>query len=159
VTAAQPRPEIARASAALVRAVTQLGTVSAQTKELCALMVAWLNGCDRCVSAHTAYAARLGVKPEKLEALSDYAHNPLFDERQRAALSAAVALTREPRALPPAVSDALRAHFDEGEIYEILSAIGVANYLTRVNNALADDAVEVPCVPPPGTIEPERDPA
>lgn len=143
----QPRPEIARASAALLRAIVQDGTVSRETKELCGLMVAWLNGCDRCVSSHAAYAQRLGVAKEKLDALFDYARNDAFDESQRAALAAAVALTREPRALPPAVREALQKHFDEGEIYEILNAIGVSNYLTRVNNALANDAADVECVP------------
>lgn len=110
-------------------------------------MVAWLNGCDRCVSAHAAYARRLGVAREKLDALFDYARNAAFDEPQRAALAAAVALTREPRALPPAVREALQQHYDADEIYEVVSAIGIANYLTRVNNALADDAVSVECVP------------
>ncbi len=110
-------------------------------------MVAWLNGCDRCVSAHAAYAQRLGVAQEKLDALFDYARNDTFDEPQRAALAAAVALTREPRALPPAVREQLQRQYDDDEIYEILSAIGVANYLTRVNNALADDAVSVECAP------------
>lgn len=110
-------------------------------------MVAWLNGCDRCVSAHSAYAQRLGVAKGKLDALFDYARNDAFDESQRAALAAAVALTREPRALPPAVREALQQHYDADEIYEIVSAIGVANYLTRVNNAVADDAVTVECAP------------
>lgn len=143
----RPRQQIARASAALLRAVVQHGSVSRETKELCGLMVAWLNGCDRCVSAHTAYAQRLGVAKEKLEALFDYARNDAFDEPQRAALAAAVALTREPRALPPAVREQLQQHYSADEIYEILSAIGVANYLTRVNNALANDAVSVECTP------------
>ena len=141
------RPQIARASAALLRAIVQEGTVSSETKELCGLMVAWLNGCNRCASAHVAYAQRLGVSKQKLDALFDYARDESFDDSQRAALAAAVALTREPRALPPAVRLQLQQHYDEGEIYELLNAIGVANYLTRVNNALADDAVDVECAP------------
>lgn len=141
------RTRIARASAALQRAIVQEGTVSRETKELCGLMVAWLNGCDRCVSAHVAYAQRLGVPKDKLDALFDYARNDAFDESQRAALAAAVALTREPRALPPAVREQLQRYYNDDEIFEILNAVGVANYLTRVNNALAEDGVSIDCVP------------
>jgi AhpD family alkylhydroperoxidase len=139
---------IARASAALLRAVVEEGSVARETKELCGLMVAWLNGCDRCVSSHQAYARRLGVPREKLDALFDYARDDAFDDAQRAALSAAVALTREPRALPPPVREALERHYVADQVFEILSAIGAANYLTRVNNALAEAGPEVPCAPP-----------
>jgi AhpD family alkylhydroperoxidase len=110
-------------------------------------MVSWLNGCERCVAAHAAYAKKLGVETAKLEALFDYARSDRFDDAQRAALAAAVAITREPRALPSALRDRLSHHYDAGQIYELLSAIGVANYLTRVNNALADEALDVSCVP------------
>ncbi len=115
-------------------------------------MVAWLNGCDRCVSSHQAYAQRLGVSREKLDALFDYARDDAFDDAQRAALSAAVALTREPRALPPAVREALERHYDADQVFEVLSAIGAANYLTRVNNALADTDAPIPCSPPDGGL-------
>lgn len=89
-----------------------------------------------------------GVSREKLDALFDYACDDAFDEGQRAALSATVALTREPRALPPSVREVLELHFDADQVFEILSAIGAANYLTRVNNALADEVSAIACVPP-----------
>jgi alkylhydroperoxidase family enzyme len=38
--------------------------------------------------------------------------------------------------LPPAVRAGLEAHYDAGEIAEILCAIGALNYLNRVSNAL-----------------------
>jgi AhpD family alkylhydroperoxidase len=156
VSQAGPRPEIARASAALIRAVSQTGTVSPETKELCGLMVSWLNGCERCVAAHAAYAKKLGVEAAKLEALFDYARSDRFDGAQRAALAAAVAITREPRALPPSLRDRLRQHFDAGQIYELLSAIGVANYLTRVDNALSDATLDASCVPVKQTVPAEN---
>lgn len=132
-----------------MRAVVEEGTVARETKELCGLMVAWLNGCDRCVSSYESYAQRLGVARDKLDALLDYARSDAFDEPQRAALAAAVALTREPRALPPAVREALERQYDPEQIFEILSSIGIANYLTRVNNGLAEDTPAVPCTPGP----------
>lgn len=130
------RPEIARTGAAHVRAVMESGTVPRRTKELCALMVSWLNACEHCVSAHSDYALELGVAKAQLDALFDYNRSPEFSDAERAALSASVALTREPRALPPAVREALEAHYDEGQRVEIVSAIGLFNYLNRTSNAL-----------------------
>lgn len=130
------RPEIARTGAAHVRAVMDGGTVPRRTKELCALMVSWLNACEHCVSAHSDYAIELGVPQAQLDTLFDYTRSTEFDDAERAALSAAVALTREPRALPPAVRSALEAHYDEGQRVEIVSAIGLFNYLNRSSNAL-----------------------
>jgi AhpD family alkylhydroperoxidase len=129
--------EIARTEAAHVRAVMEGGTAPRRTKELCALMVSWLNACEHCVSAHSDYARELGVPEAQLEELFDYARSDAFDDAERAALSAAVALTREPRALPPAVRAALEAHYDEQQRVEIIAAIGLYNYLNRRSNALA----------------------
>ena len=38
--------------------------------------------------------------------------------------------------IPDAEFDSLRQHFDEGEIVELLAAIGLFNYFNRFNNAL-----------------------
>ncbi len=137
------RPEISRSLAEHVRAVTQGGTVSRRTKELCALMVSWLNACIVCAKSHEALARHLGIEQATLDALEDYARSPLFTEAERAAIGASIALTREPRALPPAVRDALDAHYAPGEVSEIVAVIGLYNYLNRLNNALVEATPEI----------------
>jgi AhpD family alkylhydroperoxidase len=129
------RPELART---LARHVAELneGTVPRRTKELCALMVSWLNACENCTQAHAEMARSLGVDKATLDDLENYARSERFSPAERAALAATVALTREPRALPPAVRADLEAHFDAGEIVEIVAAIGLTNYLSRASNAL-----------------------
>ncbi len=129
------RPQLARTLARHVAAVDD-GSVPRRTKELVALMVAWLNACERCARAHGEIARELGVSGAALEALGDFAESPQFTPAERAALSAAVALTREPRALPAPVSEELERFYDAGEIVEIVAAIGLHNYLTRASNAL-----------------------
>ncbi|MFN2527732.1 MAG: carboxymuconolactone decarboxylase family protein [Candidatus Baltobacteraceae bacterium] len=79
---------------------------------------------------------RLGVEQAMLDELWDFARNPKFTDAERAALAAAVAITREPRGLPEPVWQDLRNHFDDGEIVEILCAVGLFNYFNRLNNAL-----------------------
>jgi AhpD family alkylhydroperoxidase len=134
------RPQIARTLAAHLRSLNDDGTVPARTKELIALMVGWLNACDYCTCVHEEIALKLGIETQTLAELGDFHRSERFTDAERAALTATVALTREPRALPPPVLEQLREHYDEGEIVEILSAIGVNNYVSRLSNALALEA-------------------
>ena len=135
VGALSQRPELARSLAAHIRAFEE-GVMPARTRELVALMVGWLNACDYCTCVHEEYARNLGIDTAALESLGDFARSEHFSDAERAALSATVALTREPRALPPPLWDALRAHYDEGACVEIIGWIGFNNYLSRVSNAL-----------------------
>lgn len=136
------RPEIARSLAAHLRELGG-GSVPPRTKELIALMVGWLNACDYCTCVHEEIAQKLGIDAETLSSLGDFARSPHFTAAERAALSATVALTREPRALPPPVWDELRANFDEGECVEVLASIGLQNYVSRMSNALGLHAENV----------------
>jgi len=71
-----------------------------------------------------------------LDELWDYARSERLTLAERAALAAAVTMTREPRAMPETVWKELRQHFDDGQIVEIICTIGLFNYFNRVNNAL-----------------------
>ena len=73
---------------------------------------------------------------ETLDSLWDYANSDKFSAPEKAALAAAVSITREPRALPETIWGPLREHFDDGQIVEIICTIGLFNYFNRVNNAL-----------------------
>jgi AhpD family alkylhydroperoxidase len=129
------RPGLARTLARHAAEINE-GTVPLRTKELCALMVSWLNACENCTKAHAEMAQSLGVDRATLDDLTNYARSERFSPAERAALAAAVAVTREPRALPPAVREALEEHYDAGEIVEIIAAIGLTNYLSRASNVL-----------------------
>jgi AhpD family alkylhydroperoxidase len=129
------RPHVARSLARHIAALDE-GAVPRRTKELCALMVAWLNACENCAKTHAEVAQQLGVDAATLGELGEFARSVRFVPAERAALAAAVALTREPRALPQAVREQLEQHFDAGEIVEIVAVIGLHNYLTRASNAL-----------------------
>jgi AhpD family alkylhydroperoxidase len=130
------RPEIAAATAEHLRVVMQCGTVPAGTKALCAAMVSAVNFCEPALIAYRREARAAGVSVEMLNALWDFARSDRFSNAQKAALSAAVSLTREPRALPDTIWNQLRAEYGDGEIVEVLSVIAVVNALNRVSNAL-----------------------
>ena len=137
------RPELARTLARHLGELSQSGTVPRRTKELVALMVSWLNVCVACAKSHEALARHLGVDEATLAELEDYTRSDRFTGAERAALSAAVALTREPRALPPAVRAGLREYYDDGECVEIVATIGAYNYVSRLSNALLDATPEM----------------
>ena len=106
-------------------------------------MVSWLNACVACAKSHEALARHVGVDQQTLDELENYARSDRFTDAERAALSAAIALTREPRALPPAVRDALRAHYGDGEVSEIIAVVGLYNYVNRLHNALIEPTPEM----------------
>ncbi len=130
------RPEIASATAEHVRVVMHHGTVPAATKALCAAMVSAINFCEPALIAYRREARAAGVTVEMLNGLWDFARSDLFSAGQKAALSAAVSLTREARGLPDTIWSQLRAQYGDGEIVEILCAIALVNALNRVSNAL-----------------------
>lgn len=132
----EAQPEVAQSAAEHLRTLFYGGTVSRATKALCAAMVSAVNFCEPALIAFRREARSAGVTIDMLNALWDFARSDLFDGGQKAALSAAVALTREPRGLPDAVWNQLRGEFDDGAIVEILALIGMVNSLNRMSNAL-----------------------
>ncbi|HET7814010.1 MAG TPA: hypothetical protein VFL13_06525 [Candidatus Baltobacteraceae bacterium] len=118
-------------------AVMNGGRVPELTKTLCAALVAGLNYCTPALIEHRKRARELGADAEMLTQLWDSARSERYDAAQRAALAAAISLTREPRAMPPAVREMLESHYDAEQMYELLSAIALENYRNRMDNALA----------------------
>lgn len=141
------QPQIVRSLAEHIRTLTQTGALPARTKELCAIMVSWLNACVVCAKSHEALARHVGVDQATLDELENYATSEKFSEAERAALSCAISLTREPRALPPAVGEALRANYSDGEISEIVAVVGLYNYVNRLNNTLVEATPGIGCEP------------
>ena len=89
------------------------------------------------MDVHGALAKRLGVDEATLHDLSNYATSSRFSGVERAALAAAVALTREPRALPEHLREAIEESANRDGFEEIVATIGLFNYLTRLHNGCA----------------------
>ena len=63
-------------------------------------------------------------------------HRQLFTERELAALRFAEIMTTGAREVDEALWDELQAHFDDGEIVEIATVIGLFNFFNRFADAL-----------------------
>jgi alkylhydroperoxidase family enzyme len=89
------------------------------------------------MSVHTALARQLGVTEELLDALYHIdTHRHLFTARELAALRFAEIMTTSGRDVDEALWDVLQAHFDDGEIVELASVIGLFNFFNRYADAL-----------------------
>jgi alkylhydroperoxidase family enzyme len=95
-------------------------------------------------------AKRLGVSEELLDAMYHIdEHAQMFTPAERAALSLAERLTTDPHGVDEEVWAMLRAHFDEGQIVELVALVGLFNYFNRFNEAL-----QVEITPPGPQTEP-----
>lgn len=142
----QRRPAIAKAFIQLNMAVMQNhGRVSSALKRLIGYIASTAAGCNYC-QAHTIRAAeRYGAEAEKLAHAWEYASHPAFSPAERAALDFARAASVIPNQTNAEIASALHAHWDDGEIVEILGVIALFGYLNRWNDSMAT-ALEDPAI-------------
>ena len=89
------------------------------------------------MNAHTALARQLGVAEELLDALYHIdEHRHLFSERELVAIRFAEIATTSARDVDEALWDELQAHFDDGQLVELTSVIGLFNFFNRYADAL-----------------------
>ncbi len=81
-------------------------------------------------------ARRHGWSEEQLNDLANFRHRSDFTDAEKAAIELAERTTIDSNRVDDAFWNELRKHYDEGEIIELLAAIGLFNYFNRLNNAL-----------------------
>jgi uncharacterized peroxidase-related enzyme len=130
------RPEIFSTMQAHFAAVLSTGTVPAKLKELMIVRTSQVNETPYCLASHTILAKNLGWTDEQLAHLADWPRREDFTPAEKAALRLAEVVTRDANALTDEQFAELRQFYSEGEIVELLCAIGLFNYFNRFNNAL-----------------------
>jgi alkylhydroperoxidase family enzyme len=81
-------------------------------------------------------ARRHGWSDDQICNLADFRNRSDFTEAEKAALDLSERVTRDPHEVDDDFWAELRRHYDEGEIIELLAAIGLFNYFNRFNDAL-----------------------
>ncbi len=81
-------------------------------------------------------ARRHGWNNDQIENLADFRNRADFTEAEKAAIELAERVTGDPHEVDDEFWAELRRHYDEGEIIELLAAIGLFNYFNRFNDAL-----------------------
>ena len=80
--------------------------------------------------------SQAGLSEEKIIALDDWANSDAFDERERAALAYADAITLSDRDVDDALFARLAALFEPDAIIELTAAIAWENASSKFNRAL-----------------------
>lgn len=130
------RPEIFATMQAHFAAVLRTGTVPVRLKELIIVRTSQLNQTPYCLASHTRLAKNLGWSDDQLTNLAEWPRRDDFTSAEKAALRLAETVTRDAHAVTDEQFAELRTYYSEGEIVELLCAIGLFNYFNRFNDAL-----------------------
>ncbi|MCB2127801.1 MAG: carboxymuconolactone decarboxylase family protein [Rhodobacteraceae bacterium] len=139
------RPELARAFTNLnIAAMTCHGAVTAEFKRLLGYVTSFVSGCMYC-QAHTILGSeRFGASEERLNSIWDFERSAHFSEAEKAALAFAHAAAQVPNAVTPEISERLKAHWDDGDIVEIMGVIALFGYLNRWNDSMGSALEDLP---------------
>jgi len=143
----QRRPAISKAFINLNKAVmANEGRVTSALKRLIAWVSSNATGCRYCQAHAIRAAERYGAEQAQLDNVWEYKTHPAFSVAERAALDFSLAASMVPNAVDANIKTALYAHWNEGEIVEMLGVISLFGYLNRWNDSmgtiLEEDAIE-----------------
>lgn len=125
-------PEAVTAMLGLEQYVRQCG-IERPLIELVKLRASQINGCAYCVDMHTKDARAAGENEQRLYAVAVWHEVPFFNERERAALAWAEAVTEiSERHVPDDIYDEVKKHFTEKELVDLTMAIIAINGWNRL---------------------------
>jgi AhpD family alkylhydroperoxidase len=102
-------------------------------------------GCSYC-QAHTSHQAHgMGVAEQKYTQILQYETSAAFDAAERAVIALAFAAAAVPNESSPEHFSALREHFSERQIVQIVAVISLFGFLNRWNDTMATQ-LEQPAV-------------
>src|SRR5437870_10562635 len=141
----QRKPKMVKAWAQMSAAVWDPESkVDRGFKRLIAHVASRAAGCQYCM-AHTAGGAmHFGVDEAKVAAIWDYQTSPLYSEAERTALDVAVAAGSVPNAVTDEMFTALRKHWTEEQIVEIVGVIATFGFLNRWNDTMGTPLEDEP---------------
>jgi uncharacterized peroxidase-related enzyme len=138
------RPEILRAFSDLITQIWRTGTLPIELKPLLAVVSSQAAGCRYCQAHEAVDARKRGVDADKIAAVWEFETSPLFSEAERSALRLARDASLQPNLATSEHFGALREHYSEGEIVEIMAVISLFGFLNRWNDTMATQLEEEP---------------
>jgi AhpD family alkylhydroperoxidase len=116
-----------------VEAYLHKTTLGPQLIELVKMRASQINGCAYCLDMHSKVLRKGGESEQRIYLLNGWRESPLYTPRERAALAWTEALTRiaETQA-PDADYEELRRHFDDKEVVDLTTLIGMINLWNRL---------------------------
>jgi alkylhydroperoxidase family enzyme len=131
-------PELAQVFQPLVELVmVSPNNLSRQLRAEVFTMASVAGGCQHC-QAHGAYTLNLmGVDPGRIRDIWTFEQSDEFAEPEKAALRLARDGASVPNMVEPSHFAALRKHYSDRQIVELLAVISLAGWYNRWNNSIA----------------------
>lgn len=121
------------ALAGMLKAKSAITSIDERLRAVIELRVSQINGCAFCVDLHTGEARTAGETQQRLDCLTVWQEGLLFDEREKAALAWAEAVTQiSTQGAPEVLFDALSAHFSNEQIVDLTHIIAQMNAWNRL---------------------------
>lgn len=140
------RAPIARAFTDLnVAVMTDYGSgVTPEFKRLIGYVSSFASGCLYCQAHMILASERFNASEARLNDVFDFEASTAFTDAEKAALAFAQAATLVPNAVTPEVGARLKAHWDEGQIVEIMGVVALFGYLNRWNDSMGSALEDLP---------------
>lgn len=130
-------PELRQMVNDLANLVYSERQIPKEFKSMLFTMASVASGCTHCQSHGAFTLNRMGVETERIRALWEYETSELFSDAERAALDLVRAAAQSPNASRPEHFEALRIHYNNEQIIEILAVNSLAGWLNRWNDTIA----------------------
>jgi AhpD family alkylhydroperoxidase len=124
-------------------------------RTLITVHVSQINWCAFCVDINSATGFKRGLTEAHFAALPDFEASSLFDERTKAALAYASAITHTGRQVDSGLMARLKNHFGDEAIIELTAIVAFQNLSSKFNAAL-DVAPQGFCKLPAGGAGAEK---
>ena len=116
----------------------------ASTVQLIAYASSVRAGCRYC-QAHTSHTGhKAGAEAAQFADILRYESSPLFSAAERALVDMAFAAAATPNEVTASHFEALRGHFSERQIVQIVAVISTFGFLNRWNDTMATQLEDVP---------------
>jgi len=147
-------PKVFMAIALLYGVFNRRGSpLSPAFRSLITVRVSQINSCAFCVDINSATLIKLGITLEKVEALNSWRESPLFDEKERVALSYAEEMTCSHTRVDEETITKMKEYFDDETIVELTGLIGFQNMSSKFNSALSVPPQDFCQIPKPEPID------
>jgi len=125
------RPEILKEFVELFKAIMGPGTIEPLLKWKIALVVSQTLRCPFCVDVSEKMLRKMGCDEETLKKIKE------LSVEEKEILELVKDVTLDGHLDRPELFDRLKEKFNEAQIIEIISVMGLFNYINRFNNTLA----------------------
>lgn len=129
-------PELGMSARRIFDDAQTVGSLSDELRYLIRHVVSNANACRYCMTHQINRLSKIGVSKERLRDATSAEDSTHFDDREKAALAYATALTMDAGNVPDAVYRALGEHFTPQERVEITIVAAAMNMINIVNDGL-----------------------